>query len=584
MERLGRIVSAGTWRTVCCLFLTAAAWVPLQAAEPREPTLVKHFSHWGYWYYHFRHETDSSMSAPGVGAVCYDFLVRLPLLRPTAESMTEPAPVVTVLHARQGDFNRRERRWPDHIVVIPDDNTDALAQTHWLGERQPGHTAWFGYHERFPAQPQRDTQVVPYTQRRLLYTLRFVLERFRADPRRVWVHGASMGGTGALLLALTHSEHLVGCLAIEPLITPAGAPQMIDEAERLFGPRQWNLRVAGTDIGVWDYLNAARWLQAEPPYPGWLQIEHGLKDRTVPFTQYLSVESGKPGLYDLLLAGRAAGTFVWDQRTHHKDDPLGRWYPPFVPVATGQVRLDRPAIIFQHVGQGQFGIDAGGLWQADCDPRSCPRGMLNAFVRWDGLIDEPDRLEVSPFLLDGPTAAWRAPVEQTRYHVTIRQPHQFPLPSGSTLVYTIGGDSPRVLTVQRPGEITVPDVVLHRGSAHATTLQLRHNPDQCITAVFSPTHPTRIPAGGDRVEVQCTLVGQGQADKVAFECRLLTRDRSRCIAVRRTADGKALFTDVLPGPYVVQARARCDGKNFGPATERWIYVAQTASPPCPTPC
>jgi len=514
------------------------------------------------------------MRAGGVGPVCYDFLVRLPLLRPTAASMTELAPVVMVLHARHGDFNRRERRWPDHIVVIPDDNTDALAQTHWLGARQPGHTAWFGYHERFPAVPGRETRVVPYTQRRLLYTLQFVLKRFPADARRVWVHGASMGGTGALLLALTHPEHLTGCYAIEPLITPTGAAHMINEAERLFGPRQWNLRVAGTDMGAWDYLDAARWLQVEPPYPGWLQIEHGLKDRTVPFAQYLSVESGRPGLYDLLSAGRAAGTFVWDQRSHHKDDPLGRWYPPFVPTATGQVRLDRPAIIFEHVGGGHFGLDADGAWRAGCHPQSCPRGMLNAFVRWGGLIDAPDRLELRVFLLDGPTAAWRAPVEQARYHVTIRRPHQFSLPSGATLSCHIGRDSPIMLTVQRPGEITVPDVVLRRGSSHAARIRLRHSSDQCIAAVFSPTHPTRIPAGGDRVEVQCTLVGQKQADKTAFECRLLTRDRSRCVAVRRTSDGKAQFTDVAPGRYVVQVRARCNGKDFGPATERWIHVAR----------
>ena len=522
------------------------------------------------------------MRAPGVGPVSYDFLVRLPLLHPTAESMTEPAPVVMVLHARHGDFDRRERRWPDHIVVIPDDNTDAVARTHWLAGRQPGHTAWFGYHERFPASPQRDTQVVPYTQRRLLYTLQFVLEHFQPDARRVWVHGASMGGTGALLLALTHPERLAGCYVIEPLITPTGAPQMIAEAERLFGPRKWNLRVAGTDIGVWDYLDAARWLQVEPAYPGWLQIEHGLKDRTVPFDQYLSGESGRPGLYDLLSAGRAAGTFVWDQRSHHKDDALGRWYPPFVPVATGQVRLDRPAIIFQHAGQGQFGLDTDGLWQAGCDPRSCPRGMLNAFVRWDGPIDQADRLELRVFLLDGPTSAWRAPVEEARYHVTVRQPHRFPLPPGATLLCRVGADAPKTLTVKRSGEITVTDVPLRRGSSHATTIQLRHAPDQCITTVFSPTHPTRIPGGGVRVEVQCTAVGHGKTGKVEFECRLLTRDRNRCVAVRRTTDGKALFTDVPPGAYVVQARAKCDKRSFGPATERWIYVAQTTPPPYPT--
>jgi len=562
------------WRAVCCVFLTAAACVPLQAVEPREPTLVKHFSHWGYWYCHFRHEADPSMSAPGVGPVCYDFLVRLPLLRPTAESMTQPAPVVLVLHARHGDFNRRERRWPDHIVVIPDDNTDAVARTHWLAGRQPGHTAWFGYHERFPASPRRDTQVVPYTQRRLLYTLQFVLERFRADSRRVWVHGASMGGTGALLLALTHPEYLAGCYAVEPLVTPTGAPQMVAEAERLFGPRKWNLRVAGTDLGVWDYLDAARWLQVEPAYPGWLQIEHGLKDRIVPFAQYLSAESDKPGLYDLLLAGRAAGTFVWDQRSHHKDDPSGRWYPPFVPVATGQVRLDRPAIIFQQAGQGEFGLDVHKLWQANCDPRSCPRGMVNGFARWDGLIDEVGRLELRVFLLDGPTATWRAPVDQARYHVTIRQPHRFPLPLGATLSCRVGADTPRTLTVQRCGEVTVADVVLRRGSSHATTIQLRHDPGQCIAAVFSPTHPTRHPVGGDRIEVQCTTVAGGKPGKAEFECRLLTRDRSRCVAVRRTTDGRALFTDVPPGAYVMQARARRDGKDFGPATERGIYVAR----------
>ena len=147
-------------------------------------------------------------------------------------------------------------------------------------------------------------------------------------------------------------------------------------------------------------------------------------------------------------------------------------------------------------------------------------------------------------------------------------------PAGATLACKIGGHSARTLTVQRSGEVTVPDVELHRGSSRSTTIQLEYGRSECIAAVFSPTHPTRNPSGGDRVEVQCTLVGHESADRTEFECRLLTGDRSRCVSTRRTTDGKALFPDVPPGAYVVQARAKCGGQDFGPATERWIYVTR----------
>ncbi|MFQ6048682.1 MAG: alpha/beta hydrolase-fold protein, partial [Phycisphaerae bacterium] len=554
----------GAWRTVIWAVLLAMARPA--AAEPPAPVLLRRYSHWGYWYYHFRHGTDETIKARGVRQQYYDFLVRLPLLRPSVAAMSRPAPLVVLLHARGSDFRQHERRWPDHVVLTPDDNTQGV-----------GHSGWFGYHERLPGPPTRQSRVVPYTQRRVLYTVRFVVERFKIDRNRIWLAGGSMGGTGALLLALRYPEWFAGCRAWQPLVDLEACPELLPQIERLLGPRQWNLAVAGTRIGVWDYLKLARWLRQSPPYAGWIQIEHGLADRRVRFEQYLqSGPGGQGSLLDLLQNGTIGGPFVWDQRTHERSDPLGQWFPPYEPLARGDVALDKPMVIFSHLSCGALALGGRlGQWHTGGDPRKDARGLVNGFLRWDGqgLIDRPDRLAISIWLTDSSVPAWRLPIDRLRCDIVIRRPHRFPLPVGGTVRCRIApAGRLRWIKVTEAGQITIRDVLVRRGRERATRVLLDYEGEQPIVAVYSPTHPTRQPRQTRELQVQWQVINaRANREPSEFDCQLI-RIRDGCVVREvQTCDKAAVFAEVEAGAYYIAVRAR-HGDGWGPRTCRWVSV------------
>jgi hypothetical protein len=83
------------------------------------------------------------------------------------------------------------------------------ASNHFLIEPSDPHlTYWWGYSERLPQASALEGAVPPYTARRVLALLEWVLRTWPgADPARVFVEGDSMGGAGSLTLGLLYARH-----------------------------------------------------------------------------------------------------------------------------------------------------------------------------------------------------------------------------------------------------------------------------------------------------------------------------------------------------------------------------------------
>ena len=95
-----------------------------------------------------------------------------------------------------------------------------------------------------------------------------VARHFAADPARCGIFGHSMGGHGALTLALRHPRQYRSVSAFAPIVAPTQVP--------------WGLkafpRYLGADRAAWDEHDACV-LVGRQPHPGTILLDQGLADR-----------------------------------------------------------------------------------------------------------------------------------------------------------------------------------------------------------------------------------------------------------------------------------------------------------------
>ena len=93
-------------------------------------------------------------------------------------------------------------------------------------------------------------------------------ERFAVDPDRSGIFGHSMGGHGALTLALRYPRRFRSVSAFAPIVAPSAVP--------------WGLktfpRYLGEDRAAWLAHDACA-LVAKHPHPGTILVDQGLADR-----------------------------------------------------------------------------------------------------------------------------------------------------------------------------------------------------------------------------------------------------------------------------------------------------------------
>ncbi len=101
--------------------------------------------------------------------------------------------------------------------------------------------------------------------------LPLVIDKFSIDATRVGIFGHSMGGHGALTLALKHPGRFVSVSAFAPIAAPTRAP--------------WGRKAfagyLGDDVRCWSDHDASELMsrQIVPPYPEGILIDQGRDDK-----------------------------------------------------------------------------------------------------------------------------------------------------------------------------------------------------------------------------------------------------------------------------------------------------------------
>lgn len=383
--------------------------------------------------------------AHGVGHV---FTVYEPLGgRPPGE-----LPAVLQFHGGKGNFTGWEPGpgvGPENVdnevdggfVVAMDDGLQVVKETIFGLRARSENTRWFGWwegYDRFspPEQdPPDDALVVDYTQRRVRFTLEWLLDHYPIDPNRVGLMGHSMGGLATSFLTRHYPELFSAGTAFEPPYYKGGNPFN----RYMQGSVEQNLvTTLPGDVRLYDFYKPATLLPGTGSLP-FVRIIWGKNDESLSWDNQDGINN-VPRAMNELNTIRRGHHIDWDQRSHRKADWEGRFVgsPRHSASEIARHRADRsfPAISDDdHDPAPGRQPDPGDGPPTDGDPW----GTWGGYVDWnpDSIEDTPDAWATTLYLVGSSDfPADIAPRESATATVTPRRLRAFAPVPGESLYYT----------------------------------------------------------------------------------------------------------------------------------------------------
>jgi hypothetical protein len=439
--------------------------------EPPAP-LVATRSEGGFVIHDLTQRTDEFLAGPTLAGEEHDAVVVVPAAALSAPERTYPVRVL--LHGFMAELVTYP--WDGEIRIHPYDKH---------------MTSFWGHSDTIFERPADWERAGPYTQRRILHLLEWTLREVpSADPERVYVVGASMGGTGATSLALLAQRHFAWADARAGGTVPRHVVREWRHAalEAVWGSSDSEPN-AGPNISPWDLLDMTRVLRDQPGSRNqMLFVAHTSGDNTVSFAMaVLPSLVTCSGFYEALQSFHVGHTVVWNEGDHLEPDPVlgSNWWRRDVynPVHNGPglARRDLAFVAFSKsscdADPGSGGGDGTTEWTDDggyatVDGRSGwdgdRVGALNRFLEWDSatIVDELGRFSVSLRVLSGDGT----PPPQPGYptigdlldcalpviaDVTPRRTQAFQATPGEVLVWRIGASEGTAIA-NDDGSVTVP--------------------------------------------------------------------------------------------------------------------------------
>lgn len=356
-----------------------------------------------------RQRTDAFLDSPGHAGRTFEARVVVP----KAANVANRLPVQIGLHGFFG--SPAEGGDGEHFRIYPHD---------------PSNTYWWGYASSLPEGAPAQS-VPPYTQRRVLHLMDWLLERYSgADPSAVYLTGGSMGGAGAKTLGLLHARHFAYVRAGIGQAIPRGhRPSRLEQLSGLWGAPEDALPASeGADDGapsVWDHMDLTRVLSEHPEARDqFLYLKHGKDDGIIHFGAVVGPSPlTRLSFYQALQSQGVGHYAIWDEGGHGSPDPIlgGAWADSGWNRITDPetfLRRDLPFAAFSKSSADQDPGTLAGNGRAEWDPESgfaasveVPgdtgwdgdlAGALNRFLRWrtTTIVDSHDRFEIDLKVLD----------------------------------------------------------------------------------------------------------------------------------------------------------------------------------------
>jgi pimeloyl-ACP methyl ester carboxylesterase len=320
-----------------------------------------------------------------------------------------------------------------------------------ISSNQIPYDWWTGYPDRYQSEPLvtaadwQQATVHPYSQRRMLSFLDWAAAKYSLDTTRTFTAGDSMGGSGALMLAIRRPERIAWAVSWVGVHVPLESPLFKDSYKNVFGDPAWGVKFEdGTP--VWDYFDDVKYLRAHVGQDTPLLIfSNGKNDGGIGWKQAVQY-------LHALQDTRRPHIFHWGQGGHGERAGL----PPGGDERTMVLNLsvDRSLPAFTH---GSLDDDPGSGDELD----GSPSGNVNRYLTWDveTVRDEAATWEMTVIL------SADAPKDQSTVDITPRRVQKFKTPPGTTVAWTNvpkgGGATQRgTVTADQWGLITLPQVLV----------------------------------------------------------------------------------------------------------------------------
>ncbi|MBI5542506.1 MAG: IPT/TIG domain-containing protein [Deltaproteobacteria bacterium] len=438
--------------------------------SPPSPVIVGSESYPGYQVLTLRQTTDTFLDSPGYAGRSFEAR----LVVPDDLSSVAPVPVQIRLHPFSSGPGPVEGTGRE-LRLYPHDPMDSY---------------WWGYSDRLSGAGPENGTIRPYTARRVLQLLEWVLSQYPgADPERVWISGGSMGAAGSATLGLMYARHFSCVRATAGQTVPRHhRPSRLQTLEQLWGTQAHNLD-DGSGMGVWDRLDLTRVLRDEPESrEQFVYLWHGKDDIAITFSAAVlpSPLTGASFL-QTLQRERVGHIAYWDEGGHTEPDPvLGDWFGTWNPAE--HLRRDRPFPAFSSCANDRFPGDGGGNGRRPWDPETGYAGEVavasdtgwngeiagayNRSLRWDEnlIVDTRYRLELPLRVEDGAGGPPPRPGYPTtgdkldgplpvRVDVTPRRVQAFRCLAGERIRWAFGEATGEVMS-SPDGSVTIPGLLL----------------------------------------------------------------------------------------------------------------------------
>ena len=327
-----------------------------------------------------------------------------------------------------------DRVWANRPVLeSPDGRDHCPAISTW----------WFGYNRNLPT--TTDTPEIigaNYTQRYILALIHWAQNWLGTDPSQTYLTGGSMGGSGAVALALHFPNVFAAVLAHVPVYSYTWETCSTSQAATAgriacpMGPikNRTAKLLDGTDL--LQHLDGARNIATRADTPP-IFATNGRNDASIPWIN-------NPPFYRAANNARQAFAVYWNDGAHGMSasapEDVKNWRALF-----RKYRLNQPFPAFANCSDNRaFG---------DGNPENGDReGWLNRGLDWHSPADQPDRLAMT-ITADYPGITYPVTVD-----VTLRRIQAFKAAPGETLRLQINQDQPVPYTVPANGLLTVANL------------------------------------------------------------------------------------------------------------------------------
>lgn len=299
-------------------------------------------------------------------------------------------------------------------------------------------TFWYGYHDRIYETTRTATATAPnYIEEYLLWIVRWAQSHLGADPNHAYLCGGSMGGSGAISMAL-HHPHVFAAVDVYVPIYSYTRPGS-GSAQRLECVCGSLARPVVTRDGIpllehMDGARIAEQTQADLPY---IFSMNGRRDASIPW-------ENNPPFYKAMNRARQGLSVYWNNGGHGMQQEA-----PTDVRAWGQrlcrFRLDQSFPAFSNCSDDR---DCGNGDPANGDLV----GWINRGLDWTDLVDTTREYALT-VTADHPDLVYPVVVD-----VTPRRIQKFKPAPGAPVQVSIGQQPPEELRADSAGRITIRSV------------------------------------------------------------------------------------------------------------------------------